>query len=166
MVSLGKTLLPSFILFLTPLLPSFSWALSQLGFCCCDGARTQPTLGRKHFSPLSGYRPLLREIKPGVTSRNHSGALFTDSPPTRIRIPKASTAHIRMGPPTSILIKKCPHSYAYRPIWWRHSLRWGSPFPSDSSFVSKIKLAQVSCELISFHSCLLIKKRAYLFLYL
>lgn len=116
MVSLGKTLLPSFLLFLTPLLPSFSWALSQLGFYCCDGARTQPTLGRKHFSPLSGYRPLLRETKPGVTSRNHSGALFTDSPPARIRIPKASTAHIRMGPPTSILIKKCPHSYAYRPI--------------------------------------------------
>lgn len=166
MVSLGKTLLPSFLLFLTPLLPFFSWALSQLGFYCCDGARTQPTLGRKHFSPLSGYRPLLREIKPGVTSRNHSGALFTDSPPTRIRIPKASTAHIRMGPPTSILIKNAP-------IVMHTGLSDGgivsgevSPFPSDSSFVSKIKLAQVSCELTYFHSCLLTKKRAYLFLYL
>lgn len=91
----------------------------------------------------------------GKASRNHSGALFTDSPPARIRIPKASTAHIRLGPPMSILMKKCLHSYVHRPIWWRHGLRWGFPFSSDSSFVSKIQLAKVSCELVYFHSCLL-----------
>lgn len=51
---------------------------------------------------------------------------------TQDLLPRLSTTHCQLGPPTSVLNREDATQLPYRPSWRRHLLNWGSPFPDDS----------------------------------
>lgn len=63
----------------------------------------------------------------------HIQLLFLD------HLSRDSTTHSRLHHPISTTIQKMPPKHAYRPIWWKPFLSWGSLLPGNSSFIKLIK---------------------------